>query len=64
MTNSYRELAARETAQAAEATLTNVRERHARAAAAWTVLADRADHTTQLRIDREGAKLAAQAADE
>jgi phosphotransferase system HPr-like phosphotransfer protein len=57
MTNPYRELAARETAQAADATLANVRDLHVRAAAAWTAMADRADHTARLRLDRESAKL-------
>jgi hypothetical protein len=60
MTNPYRDLATKESLQASEATLVNVRDRHARAAAAWTVLADRADHTTQMRNDRDAARVIAE----
>ena len=49
----YREQAARETASADTATLDNVRDRHRRAAQAWTVLADRVEHSDTLRAARE-----------
>ncbi len=49
----YREQAARETTSADAASLDNVRDRHRRAAQAWTVLADRVEHSDTLRAARE-----------
>lgn len=45
-------------AEAAKASLANVRERNLRAAAAWQVMADRAAHTEKQRADGEARKAA------
>jgi len=51
----YRARAAAERANAAAATLDNVRNRCERAAHAWEDMAARLERTTALRIEREGA---------
>ncbi len=58
MTNDaafYRARAQAEQANAAAATLDNVRDRCERAALAWAQMASRAEHTRDQRIEREGA---------
>ena len=57
----YRDRAAQARADADAATLDNVRNRCLRSEAAWTVLADRAEKTEQLRTAQEAAKAAAAA---
>ena len=57
----YRQQAERETAAAESAVLDHVRDRHARAAGAWTQLADRLQHTIRLRTARDQAALVAEA---
>ncbi len=52
---AYRARAAVERANAAAATLDNVRERCLRAEQAWTIMADRAERTTEQRLIREAA---------
>lgn len=52
----YRARAEQEFANAAAASLDNVRERSERAAKAWTVMADRAEHTLAMRESREAAR--------
>jgi len=51
----YRERAALERANAAAASLDNVRDRCERAARAWEVMAERIDRTTELRTEREAS---------
>jgi hypothetical protein len=46
-------------AEAAKATLANVRERNLRAATAWGAMADRAARIEQQRADQEAKKAAA-----
>ena len=53
----YQEQATRAEAEAAAATLDNVRDRCARSAAAWNQMADRARRTDAMRAEREGSKL-------
>lgn len=53
--STYRELAARAQAEADGATLTNVRDRALRSAAAFEKMALQHDHTTKLRIERQNA---------
>lgn len=50
----YRARAAEQRNAAVQATLDNVRERCERAALAWEVMADRAERTETLRLQREG----------
>ena len=56
----YQEQATRAEAEAAAATLDNVRDRCERSAAAWNQMADRARRTDAMRAEREGAKLPAE----
>jgi hypothetical protein len=60
----YRDRAAQARADADAAILDNVRDRCLRSEAAWTVLADRAEKTEQLRSAQEAAKAAALEAQE
>jgi len=53
LAETYRALAARAAAEAAAATLENVRERNLRAAEAWGQMADRQDRTERARAQRE-----------
>ena len=48
----YRELAVAAEAEAAAATLDQVRERNLRSAAAWHQIADRAERTERMRAER------------
>ena len=52
----FLELAAQARADAASASLANVRDRCLRAEAAWTVMAERAERTERLRAAHEIAK--------
>lgn len=52
----YQDQATRAEAEAAAATLDNVRDRCERSAAAWNQMADRARRTDAMRAEREGAK--------
>ncbi|MBX3561359.1 MAG: hypothetical protein KF780_06050 [Sphingomonas sp.] len=58
----YRARAAEARRDAAASALANVRDRCLRAAAAWEVMADRANRTDRLRAEQESRK-AAQAAE-
>ncbi|MBY8827563.1 hypothetical protein [Hephaestia mangrovi] len=58
----YRARAAAEHAAAEAATLDNVRDRAQRAEAAWTRMAERAEHTLSQRETREAAAAAARLA--
>lgn len=60
----YEDQATRAGAEAAAATLDNVRDRCERSAAAWTQMADRARRTDAMRAEREGAKSPAELAPE
>lgn len=55
---TYRARAETERANAAVSTLTNVRERCTRAAAAWDQMADRAQRVTTQRQEREATTAA------
>ncbi len=57
----YREQADRERSEADASPLDHVRERHLRAAAAWTVLGDRLDRANSLRAARENDRIVAEA---
>lgn len=50
----YRNRAAVERANAATSSLDNVRDRCERAALAWEKMADRIEHTSAMRAEREG----------
>ena len=52
----YREQAIKATADAAAASLDNVRERCLRAAAAWEQMAERIERTDAMRAARGGAR--------
>ena len=58
----YRARAAAEQANADAASLDNVRQRSQRAAKAWTEMADRAESTLAMRVQREAATAARVAA--
>jgi len=60
LAESYREYAAKAQAEAAAATLDNVRDRNLRAAQAWLQMADRQERTERARAVREGASSEAQ----
>jgi hypothetical protein len=62
LTESYRAYAANAEAEAAAATLDNVRDRNLRAAHAWTQMADRQERTDRARAVREGSAAMALAA--
>ncbi len=53
----FRARAEQELANAATATLTNVRDRAERSAKAWGEMADRAERTVALRETREAARV-------
>lgn len=53
LTESYRDHAATALAAAEASNLENVRERHLRAAQAWTQMADRQERTDNARAVRE-----------
>jgi hypothetical protein len=57
----YRQQAEREQREAHASVLDHVRDRHVRAAQAWTVLADPLQHTAGLRDARDKARLVAEA---
>lgn len=59
---TYRIRAAEQRAAAAAADLDNVRDRCARAAAAWETMAERAERTRTMREQREAATVARVAA--
>ncbi len=53
----FRARAEQELANAATATLTNVRDRAERSAKAWGEMADRAERTVALRESREASRI-------
>jgi hypothetical protein len=57
----YRARADEARADAAAATLAHVRERCERSLAAWTALADRAEHAGRMRVQEEERKAAVKA---
>jgi hypothetical protein len=56
----FRKQADLERSNATDATLDNVRDRSARAAASWEAMADRAERTQTMREQREAASRASQ----